>query len=719
VLSVDLLDFAGGHFGAIADLKQLLDGSVGDPEEVKAVQEVDATLQRADAFVILINSREIDPINPTPARNPFSPSVEFVLNHCRENQKPVALLFSQIDQTPLLTEDVVAGMPRVQKFRKEFTDDLQTAASTGQPFGIARRVACYETVDGIIPRKQTDDGSIWFPEPAQIVADLLTAAMPAIIERLEREAKAAEEQREREELTQKQQQKRRWFGVAAALAAITIALAVLVVMLYQRNESRQVGVLETATGLLREGTLLAITPALEAQVAEILDAQQARPSGAGSRVPAAIRDLESATGEAGARLVAEPALAAPYGETIGRFQSFAAHFDRQVSERWQPTLVPLIARHELLFAWFGVPRPVPRERARYLDEAAKRFGGDHAFADLLRAEATRTKEAEVASWQASIDADPDVESRLATIQRIAASALLDPDPEFTRVARNALAAHVATTILKRSENSLLREKLLTPLVPDLARFGDGEVRFDVLARDLLNCSSQEECRGRQRVVESTASDAVTNAERWRSAVENLLRSLLLDVPQEQRREIWNAVAGALAHSYFFSGRNDAWPEGVVSLPDHVQAVGNAEEDGTLALIERLSQHPIYATEIEYLKDRLLAIEVRREMVPVYTTTLSTLSFPNSVLPFDELSQIHDELSSSFVGRPPNGPLAELSGELDQILGLVQSVNNLRSRGNSVDSLSSIRLERILREAKRGHCEALVSHKAPTECANAA
>jgi hypothetical protein len=723
VLSVDLLDFAGGHFRAIADLKHLLDESAADPEEQKALREVNETLEQADAFVILINSREIDPDDPTPKRNPFSPSVNFILAHCRAERKPVALLFSQIDQTPSLTEDVLHRMPRVEKFEQQFTDDLDEATSTGgRPYGIVRRISCYETTeDGITPRKQDDGGNIWRPEPAAIILDLLRATMPVIMDRLRLEEAKAAQQRADEQITLQQKRKRQWIAVSATLAALILALAILAFAAYRRNEGRQVRLLETVTSNLRDGEFSEIPP-LAPRVVQLLITYRQNPGGTGSAVRSAVRELESEAAAAAQRLVAQPALLPVYGANIGHLETLAPHLDPAVSDELQRAILPvLVARREFLSGWFGAS-PLPhRARARGLNEAAQHFGagGDPSFSDLLNGEATRAKKTEVASWQALVDADPDVETRLATIQRIAGSALQDSDPEFIRLARNALAEQVMTTILKRSENGFLREKLLTPLLPDLARFGDGEVRFDVLASDLLNCSSQYECASRRAVVQSASNDAIANADRWRSAVENLLRSLLLDLPPDQRRDVWNAVAGSLVRSYFFSGRNDAWPDGVVPLHAYVVAVANAESDGTIELIDRLSQSPVYAAEMEYLNDRLAATEVRRRMVPIYSSILSALSIQNSLLPFDELTQVSNEVSSSFAGREPNGSLAEIAGELDQVLGLVQSVNSLRSKGSFGDSLTPSRLERLLREAKRVHCGALVSHEIPTECADAA
>ncbi|MFP5245042.1 MAG: hypothetical protein ACLGH0_00005, partial [Thermoanaerobaculia bacterium] len=170
VLAVDIQDFAGRHFRSLANLKGLGAPKDSDPDDVKALRQVNETIKKADAFIILINSTEIDPLNETPQRNPFSPSVNFLLSHCRTENKPVALLFSQSDQTKMLTEDVFQTLPRVQAFERQFTSDHAAAEAGKRPFGIVRRIACYETVEGdLAPIRQTMDGSIWKPEPAQIV----------------------------------------------------------------------------------------------------------------------------------------------------------------------------------------------------------------------------------------------------------------------------------------------------------------------------------------------------------------------------------------------------------------------------------------------------------------------------------------------------------------------------------------------------------------------
>jgi hypothetical protein len=724
MLSVDLLDFAGRHFRSMADLKDLLEADESDADDIKALREVNETLEQADAFVILINSTDIDPLNETPRRNPFSASVNFMLSHCRAERKPVALLFSQIDQTPRLTEELFRNLPRVREFERKFTQDLQESAQGGRPFGIVRRISCYETVAGdLAPRRQTLDGSIWCREPAEVVLDLLRAAMPRIHERLAREAEETERLKDEEKLAEQRKRQRQWTVRIAALLGILIILGFLAFAWYKRTESHQVRLLDNVEDNLREGKPAPLSPASAAELGKILAAHRANPGSTPSGVRAAIEDLESALGAAAQRLAGEPLLAVPYQEEVARFQSLVPLFDPAVTESWQQKLLPLLAaRSEFLSDWFGTQRKERRTRTSFLDQSAKRFldEGDRVFANLLTAQSTQEKEAEVAGWQARIDADADVASRLATLQNLLASTVAERDPELTRLARKALAGQLVATILQRQENGFLRDKLLTPLAPNLAKFGDGEVRFEGLARDLLACSKQEECESRQEAVQSAITEAGTATASWSSGVDNLLRSLLLDLPLEERREVWGALAESLASSYLFSVRADAWPGEIGPPQARLFALAKAETDPTADLIERISRHPIYEGELRYLGDRLAALEIRRRVVPIYSTILSALSQRESSLPTGDLAQVGEQVSSTLADRTETtGPLTEIGREIEQALALAQSINDQRARGGFGDPSAAERLEHLLSDAKHGHCAALEPHEAPTECADAA
>lgn len=728
VLSVDLLDFAGRHFRQMADLKHLVEAGEPDSEDIKALREVNEMLERADAFVILINSTEIDPLDPTPKRNPFSPSVNFMLSHCRENRKPVALLFSQIDQTPRLTEEMFLTLPRVKLFQRQFTQDLGESSSPGgRPFGIVRRISCYETVPGdLAPRKQTLDGSIWRPEPAEVILDLLRAAMPRIKDRLAEEEADRRRKIDEDAARVRQKGKRRWTASIAATLGILLILGILAFVWYKRTEGRQVRLLESIATGLREGRITSIMPASQAELGKILAAHRDDPGRASTVLRAAIEDLESAFGEEVERLAEEPKLDSAYGAEIARFQSLVPLFDPAVTEPWQESLLPLLAsRGELLSDWFETKREGRRARTSFLDESAKRFQGtgDQAFSGILAAQSTKEKEEEVAGWQAEIDADANVTRRLATIQNLLASAVAEEDPELSRLARKALAGHLATTILKRQENGFLREKVLRPLAPTLAALEDGEVRFEVLAGDLLDCKSLGECESRRGVVQSAMSNAEEAAASWSVGVENLFRSLLLDLPLEERREVWGALADALSSAYLFSSREDAWPRGVRSLASTIRPAARAESDYTERLIQRIAQHPVYEEELLYLRDRLTAMVTRHRVVPIYSALLVGLAQSrSSSLQTGGLTAISQQVSTVLADRHgASGPLVEMGREIEQVLELVNSVNQQRFRGRlGIPSAASVapstRLERLLRDAKSGHCAALEAHGAPAECA---
>jgi hypothetical protein len=719
ILSVDLLDFAGRHFRSMADLTNLLKESDSDPDETKALREVNETLKRANAFVVLINSTDIDPIDETPRRNPFSASVDFMLSYCQAERRPVALLFSQIDQTPRLSEELFHTLPRVRDFERRFTQDHQESSMPGgRPFGIVRRISCYETVPGdLAPRRQTFDGSIWRQEPGDVVVDLLRAVMPGVNDQLTRKREEEERDEAKRFAEEERKRKRNWVVRTVALLGVLAILGFLTFAWYQREENDQVRLLDGIEAELRSGK--PILPESTTQLDLILAEHRSDPSGTSSAVRAAIRDLESALDEAAQRLDKEPSLEAAYREEIAQFQSLVPRFDPAVTEPWRQRVLPMLAdRGKFLSDWLGTKRDDRRARTSFLDESAMRFAaGDREFSNLLGARSTEEKKAEVAGWQARIDADAAVASRLVTIQSLLASTAAERDPELTRLARKALAEHLAVAILKRQENSFLRDKLLTPLAPGLAKLGDGEVRFEVLARDLLACTDEAECARRQSVVRSTITEASRAAENRNAGVDNLLRSLLLDLPLEERREVWRALAEALSNAYLFNSRVDAWPGGLRSLPSIILTMANAATDPTADLIERIAQRPIYEGELLYLGDRLTTVVSLRRVVPIYSSLLSALADNRRLLQTSGLEAVSQQVSSALADRvEAAGSLVQIGREIEQLVKSVQSVNDLRARKGYGDPSAVERLENLLTEAKSRHCVTLQPYEAPGECA---
>lgn len=393
VLSVDIQDFAGRHFRSLANLKGLGTPSDSEPDDVKALRNVNDTLKKADAFVILINSKEIDPLNETPKRNPFSPSVNFLLAHCRAERKPVALLFTQVDQTPMLTEDVFRSMPRVQAFERQFTEDHDEAAAGQRPFGIVRRIACYETVPGdLAPVRQTLDGSIWKPEPAQVVLELLRAAMPRINARLAAAACAVRRSKEEAEIGAERERKLRRVLTMAAAVALLVAVGVVALVLRARDEKRKIELLADVAAAMSGGRLASLAPETEATLGAILTAYRNDRGGTSSEVRGAIRDVHEAFGDTARRLTEEPALDRAYAEELASFRRLAPLLDPENTAEWRPTLLPLLdARTTFLSNWFASDSS-KKERATILDNAIRQFSaGDAAFARVLAAQSIRKR----------------------------------------------------------------------------------------------------------------------------------------------------------------------------------------------------------------------------------------------------------------------------------------------------------------------------------------
>jgi hypothetical protein len=223
-LAVNLVDFAGGHFRAIADQKHADDDDV---EAEKTQREVNEMMENADAFIILINVTEIDPEADAPKRNPFGPAVDGLLTYCREHRKPVGLLFSQVDRVPAFTEAVLQTLPRVRKFQRMFTSDYDEVSRVdGRPFGLVRRVSCFETVKGdLVPRGQSGDGSVWLREPAEVVMSLLQAVVPGVRDQLRREDEAERAAKEQQEEEERRERMRTWAMWAAVMLSILALLA--------------------------------------------------------------------------------------------------------------------------------------------------------------------------------------------------------------------------------------------------------------------------------------------------------------------------------------------------------------------------------------------------------------------------------------------------------------------------------------------------------------
>ncbi|HEY0141359.1 MAG TPA: hypothetical protein VGF48_10720 [Thermoanaerobaculia bacterium] len=402
VLSVDIQDFAGRHFRSLANLTGLGAPRDSEPDDVKALRKVNDTLKKADAFIILINAKQIDPLNETPTRNPFSPSVNFLLAHCRAEEKPVALLFTQVDQTPMLTEEVFRSMPRVEAFERQFTADHDEAAAGDRPFGIVRRVSCYETVAGdLAPLRQTLDGNIWKPEPAQVVLELLRAAMPRINARLASAAAAAaaaaRRQQEEAELAKERERKRRRMIAAAASAALVLTIGVVALLLRMRHENQKLELLAGVATTMSDGQLSAVAPEAEARLGEILGGYRSDRNGTSPEIRRGIRDVHEAFGKAAQRLADQPSFDSAYADELMRFRRLAMLLDPENTAEWRPTLHPLLdARTRFLSDWFA--GAADNQRAAALENAIRNFSaGDAIFARVLASPSSRPRPAKTAA----------------------------------------------------------------------------------------------------------------------------------------------------------------------------------------------------------------------------------------------------------------------------------------------------------------------------------
>jgi hypothetical protein len=725
-LTVDLLDYAGKHFRSMSDITHLSTSGEADPENA-TLREVNSVLETAHAFVILINSTEIDPLAETATRNPFSPSVETVLTHCREKRTPVALLFSQADRVPALTDALLETLPRVQEFKRQFTSDLAASTRGGKPFGIVRRISCYETVPGdLVPRRQTADGSIWLRDPADVVTTLLRAVMPAVRGRLA-DDEAEKRRKEEEAARQERWEKRRgWIlGIAVGLAILAV-VAFLYFAFAVGQERQQAQVIATAMTALQAGTIASLPSASTQSLREILLAYRSGGRAASSRLNSAIGQLDAALPDAVRQLAENPRLDAAYLREIQSLPDFVALFDPStVASWWRPLAPRFEARADFLGNFLAPPPPRQdrRERRRLLGQQVARFraSGDTVFAALIARQATAEKEQDILGWDAAIKADAGVQARLVTIQRLLGSAVSEGDPEFSRMARRAAATYVVTSLLKPQENDFLRERLLKPLAPDLEKVDDGQVRFDVLLGKLSACSQPDACDERGRQVAAVLVEAERQASEWSASVQNVLRNLLLDIPVPERRDIWRTFAEALQASYLFSLRADAWPEGpqaVVPLPTRVLRAAATPGDLTPALIDHVGQIPVYDLELRYIIDTLTLTAARRRALPMYQAlalSLASSSTDGYAQPVSALTEIQQSLPV-----PDNGAsetlFDALRGELGDILGLVKVVSDQRTNGTD-DSASLRRLDALVRNALRGHCAAL-DPKPERECTDA-
>jgi hypothetical protein len=176
-LPIYLLDFAGGHFTNIADMVTALDNQ-DTPDEVRtSLQEVQTYLDLCDGLIILVNSNNFNLEGHLASdETPFSRSVECLILKWFHARKPMALVFTQRDLNPGLTEAELQDFHIVQGFQHKFTDDLTEAKTGSKPYGFVKLMSCYELDSASNqPKKQNREGGIWTGHAQEVFTKIMDA----------------------------------------------------------------------------------------------------------------------------------------------------------------------------------------------------------------------------------------------------------------------------------------------------------------------------------------------------------------------------------------------------------------------------------------------------------------------------------------------------------------------------------------------------------------
>lgn len=622
---------------------------------------------------------------------------------------------------PRLTDEAVQRLPRVQDFKRQFTEDLQSSLRQRIPYGIVRRITCYEAVPGgTKPIRQPGSTSIWRPDATQVVFELLHALIPRINRKHADEDATIAANTRKTNLDEQRARKRRRIAWTGGLVAGLATLGILIWLALGDLTRRQVALLEDVATRLRTAKIASISPETEAGMAGVLATNRGDPENTPAELQSAIGALEEAMNEAAQRLVGAPSVGAPYPAELSRFLTLVPHFDLGSNASLRYVLPQLEARRRFLSDWQRVASQKERRtRTRFLDESAKRFhsAGDDQFVASVRTESTKQKKAETAGWQTKIDKNAGVEDRLAAMQSIWHQTLAEADPELTQLAREYLAEQLIVTFLKQHENDLFKEKLLDDVTPDLAKLNAGQIRFDVFAGGFLACADEEQCRERETVVESAIGVFETNVAKRARSSENLLRNLLAGALPEERTRLWESVANALWGSSLFHAQGDTWPADMRPLARTIEPAVDVTAERTEALLMRIAGQPIYREELLYLYDHLRALDSSRRAVPIYQSLLSGLG-TSYVLETFPLDAVAEEVSSSLAGRSDPGPLGAVGTELNDIRNRVRAVNYGRGTAQNNTQIEEGQLAQTLRIAKHARCELLALHTPPSECADA-
>jgi len=187
-LPVNLFDFKGGNFPLIADSSGESVSSLPD-EEKEQLKKINRKIELCDGIIILINSILFQKDSVIVEKEiPFINSITKLIEDCHNNKRPIALVFSQRDQNPSLTEDCIQNFETVQNFQKQFVSDLQDAKEEEKSYGIVKLITCYE-IDGATgrPKKQDEEGNFWLQEAADVFKSIFEASLPNAIQRIKKE----------------------------------------------------------------------------------------------------------------------------------------------------------------------------------------------------------------------------------------------------------------------------------------------------------------------------------------------------------------------------------------------------------------------------------------------------------------------------------------------------------------------------------------------------
>jgi Double-GTPase 2 len=609
-ISVQLMDFAGRHFHTYSASTSRVEGEA-EPEGKAGEETVRAFLEKADAFVILISALDLDPESGAHRQDPFGPSIELILEHALQKNKPVALLFSQADRVPRVTQAVLRRSPNVRAFERRFTSNQREAAAGAALFGVARPVSCYNNAPGRNrPIHQPATDSIWRLEPAEIITSLICAVVP----RLRREdaaEKAAEEKAEAEKAQQEKEQeqarlereRRNRLLNYAAIGAVAVFLVILTI-LWIGNASRQqqgqdVQLLDQTANAIRT------RPIQPANVQAVLRVLQERPVDDRPVVRLAFDSLQQAVLTAGDQLDGSPTIADGYAEDIARWSSAVDLIRGPARQSATDVRHRLELRQAFVKQWVTSAPPANdwvRRWGRLRSEAAKFAQSDRRFSEYLTSVAMSEKQDDVNHWRQAVPGDATVPGEINRVHGLLQHTKVVLDEDYTRLARNAGAASLVRTILSRRDNRALVDRVIRPLVPDLASTPLQQLQFRELAARALNCAGYE-CRSRLVHMNSAITDAVREADAVGGAMQNVWASLL-PPNRSERLALWAAVAEALGTAYHFDTDSAAWPANVAPLSAQVRRVVELAEqaswDPTNELRDRLSR-PMYCDEMLYLR----------------------------------------------------------------------------------------------------------------------